>query len=293
MARTYEWIVGATTYALSDGNPFYVENGAGLGLGPVRRLWQRSPRQDGHTDKGARLDPRYLYLVMWFAGASLAAADGHRDTLAEMFRPRTEPGKLRVTREDGAVRQVDAHFEGLMDWPTSKPDRLGVFQRFLVQLKAHDNVWYDPSLVNLGFETVIGATEGFQIPMQIPWNQVGATLIDATEVVNYAGNYREYPVVVITGPANDPVIVNTTTGEKLDFTGASIGGGDAFTITPRAKKVVDSSNVRQLDKLTNDSDLGTFHLEPGVNEIDVDIATGASTATRVSIQYYNRYVHGA
>lgn len=298
MATTWQAIVGATTYNLDDGSPFHREAATGLGIATVRRLFQQGPLQHGHTDRGYRMDPRYIFLTLYFNAATRAAADTNRDTLAEIFKPLTSiPIKLKVTRDDGAIRQINCFTEGVIDLPAQYPDRISQYQRVLVPLKAASPLWYDPSFVNLQFESVIGGTEGFQIPMEIPWDQASGSVIDATETITYTGNFREFPTIRITGPATDATITNVTTGETLDFTGTTISGGDYYDIDLAAHTVKDSSGTNKIADLTSDSDLGTWHLAThpeatdGENDIQVEITSDATTATRVSITYYNRYVH--
>lgn len=296
---TWEAVVGATTYSLSNGNPFWRLQATGLGMPPIRSIKQRGPFQDGSTRRDFRLDDRPLNLVLFFQAASLAQADSYRDLAVEIFKPLTNtPVKIRATRDDGAVRQLDTYAVGTMDLPDTEQDRFVTFQRILVQMEAPDPIWYDPTLNNLGFETVVGGTEGFQIPMMAPWDQQPGDIIDATQTVNYTGNWREHPVIVITGPATNPLIRNVTTGEEIEFSG-TIGVGDTRTIDLRygTKTVRDGNGALKNSELTSGSALGTWHLAPapeaadGVNEIRVQILSGGTTATRVSMQFYNRYLH--
>jgi len=297
---TWSAIKGAATYSLDDGNPFYFEGATGVGVPPSRRLFQQGPMQHGHTDKGFRYDPGYLFIALWFDGASLALADTARDLAAAIFKPqRTLAVKIHVVRDDGALRRIDTHTEGIVDLPAQRPDRLGSWQRFLVRLKAPDPLWYDPTLKNFPFVTTLTATEGFQIPMVAPFVQEAGDEIDATETIAYAGDEKEYPVIRITGPGNDAVITNVTTDEKLDFTGQSIPAGDFWEVDCRFDyKTVKNAAGEDVDGfLTDDSDLATFHLaaDPeaadGNNDIQVQVVSGATTATKVSIQYYDRYSH--
>lgn len=117
-----------------------------------------------------------------------------------------------------------------------------------------------------------------------------------TSSITYRGDWLEYPVVTLYGPLSDPVLTNAATGERLDFTGHTIGSGDYYTIDTRYgyKTVRNSGGDNKIGELTSDSDLETFHLAPdqeaagGVNVISFGgTATGATT--RAVITYYNRY----
>ena len=95
---------------------------------------------------------------------------------------------------------------------------------------------------------------------------------------------------------SDPVVTNTVTGEKLDFTGSTIGSADYYEIDTRYgyKTVTDSGGTSRIDLLTSDSDLGTFHLAAppyagsGVNVLALT-GTAPGTATSIVATYYNRY----
>lgn len=169
MAFALDAIVNDVTYSLSDGDPFRLESAQGLAMPSVRRLTERGPRQDGDTDLGYRLEPRTITLALNFYADTYAALDGHRDTLATIFKPaRGYDIKLRVTRDDGAVRQIDCHTVGPVDVRLVREERPGKLHRAVVQLRAADPTWYDPTQTE---ETLIvgpywaqGDTETF-IPM--------------------------------------------------------------------------------------------------------------------------------
>lgn len=293
MAYNVQFIVGSTTYEMFDGNPFWVTALSGVGISGVLRLESRAALQNGVTDLGYQQTAGMLYAEIHIHGATKAATDGHRDTLAGILRPRANtPIKVRVTRDDGEVRQIDTYLVGNADFPAARGQRFGGGQIVLVQLKAPNPTWYDPTLVNVGFESVAGGTEGWQIPAEVPWVQQSGDIIDTTETVNYGGTAPVYPEIVITGPCDDPVITNNTTNETLEFVG-SLLNGETWTvqISEDSADVLDDNGDSALQYLTEASDLGTFHLEPGDNEIVVQILSGATTATRVSLRYYERHYH--
>lgn len=145
-------IVGSTTYSLSDGNPYKLQDAVGLGLPPVQRFSSRYPRQDGYDDSGFVLEPRVITLALSFVAATAAALDGHRDTLSRMFSPGAA-AVLQVTRDDGEVRRIDVV-------PTAAPvitltpgHAAGKLHRAVVQLRAADPIWYSPTPGTVTFGT--------------------------------------------------------------------------------------------------------------------------------------------
>lgn len=462
---TWQAIVGSTTYSLSDGNPFKIISISGIGNAPVRRLEERGPFQDGSTDTGYRLDPRLINIVLYINASTRALADTYRDTLSGIFNPANGAMvKLRCTRDDNAVRQIDCYAVNLVDMPAEIPDRVLGYQRVGVQLKAPNPIWYNPSGFALAFDrsgtaidwrygggligtadlitsgTSVAQGSAFAIPtgltsytiftrtarpasgtevlwsikrtadasMDLYFAGTGTTglRMDAVsdfdyvttgtaypagtasiffnqhqsvatgeerarmQVVHYTtssgslvaqvldpyhtfgtvsgtvgywrstpaagsawtptvthaamyskglstaqmdgivsaitggttgnfsgtalidGTWDEYPMIVLTGPMNDPVLTNTTTGEILSFTGATIPAGAAYLIDTRYghKTVEDTTGANQIGKLANASDLSTFHLRPGANFLQVSFSGGTTAASQVNLTYYDRYI---
>lgn len=292
MTYNIQAIVESTTYEMYDGNPFWVVSMVGVGIGPVNRLESRGAQQNGSTDVGWLADNKLLNVEFFINGASRSAKAGHKDTLATILRPRSTPIKWRVRREDDLVKQIDVFLVGMADMPAIREQSFGGGQYVLAQFKANDPRWYEPTLESVPFFIAPGGTEGWQFPIIFPWNQEAGNVIDQTETIDYEGTADTYPEIEITGPADTPLIRNLTTGEKLEFTG-NIEAGDSWTvtITEDSADVTNEAGDSVLEYLTEDSDLGTFHLEPGSNDILVQILSGATAATSAAVRYYKRHWH--
>jgi hypothetical protein len=120
-----------------------------------------------------------------------------------------------------------------------------------------------------------------------------ATLIATADVY---GDWDTYPSMRIDQEFTSPVIKNLTTGEKLDFTGLSLVGQsgklpnlmiDLEYGSKRAYLLYDDSNA--IPYLSEDSDLGTFHLVPGRNVLTVSLDPG-EYPSQVWITYYDRFL---
>lgn len=290
MAYNVQAIVEPTTYEMYDGEPFWVVSMTGVGIGPVSRLESKGAQQNGSTDVGFLLENRLLNIEIFINGASKIATDSHRDTLTEILRPRITPVKWKVTRNDSAIRQIDGYLIGMADMPRVRGQSFGGGQSVIVQLKCNESLWYDPTLQNVPFFVPPDGIAGWQFPLEFPWDQQVGDVIDQTTTISYAGNAASHPIIVITGPADNPLIQNTTTGETLEFSGTvPIGDSWTVTITEDGADVTNEAGESVLEFLTEDSDLGTFHFEPGDNDILVQILTNTTNETSVSLRYYNRY----
>lgn len=285
-------IRGGNTYSLDDGTYAYLTGDDGWGAAPLHRLIERGPLQHGDTDRGFRLDPRIGSLVLFLNGTSRDDLYTRRATLLELFTPTDDPLKLRWTLTS-RTRQIDVYYAG--DMAMGSGDRGGFTQRVAVTLRADDPTFYDPTAESVTF-ALGGGSDSLEVPLEVPM-VVGSSTLDATNTITYNGNWRSYPQQIrVTGPITDAVITNSTTGEVLDFTGATIAGGDYYDIDLRYgyKTVTDSSGANQIADLTDDSDLATWHLAAapdaagGVNSINV---TGSSVteATKVEVTYFERY----
>lgn len=286
----WQAIVGNTTYTLNDGAPFSLISAANIGMAPVRRLSERGPYQHGDSDTGFRLEPRVITLALFASADTLAEMDTHRTTLQTAFRPRSTPIKLRATRDDGAIRQIDAYTLNQLDWPHGGEDRIGASQRMALQLRCPDPAWYDPTSLLLTLENASSSASGYMVPVSIPTIFDSGSDIDATDTINYTGTWPDYPIIYLVGPLTNPVLTHITLGLTLDFTGITIASGKTYTIDLRYgyKTVIDGDGANAIDELTADSDLAEFRLEPGDNDINL-VASGATGASSVRLLYTLRY----
>jgi len=300
MSYSVEVIRGTTVYSLSDGNPFWAMTLTGLGLPPVRLIKERSPQQDGSTVVGQVLDERLLNLVLLIDAPSEAVAAVYRRNLAHILKPIKDiPCTLRVTANDGTIRQIDTNVVGAVDFPNTNQDRFAGKQNVVVQFEASDPIPYDPALQNVTFVVASGTGPpgGYQVPFHVPALYSGSSIIDAVESLPYNGDWKTFPIMYLTGPMVGPVITNVTTDKVLDFAGSSLAGGDIWTIDLRygRKRVTDQNGVLQNAALTDDSDLIDWSLVPdpeapgGINDIRVNVPSGATAASRVRVEFYNKY----
>jgi hypothetical protein len=290
---TLEAIVGGTTYNLINGTYAYWIGEDGTGNAPSRRITEQGPLQHGDTDVDVRLDPRVFMESFILTPASLSDHYTMRSALLAVFRPSATKMNLRWTLDNGAVRQIDC---AVIGGPTfSSAEREGFAQKMVVQFRANDPTFYDPTQNATTFG-VGGGAGAFSFPLSFPVSFGGST-VNQTSTISYAGTWRDYPTIVIVGPITNPIITNVTTGDILDFTGITIIAGDSYTIDCRYgfKTIVNAAGTNKIADLTDASDLATFSLEAapdatgGLNDLRVT-GTSANAVTQVYIRYYNRYV---
>lgn len=113
--------------------------------------------------------------------------------------------------------------------------------------------------------------------------------------VPYSGNVPEYPVIQLRGPISSPTITNTVNGAFLSFGTFSIASNVTYTIDLRfGRKSVLQGTTSRLDRLSEDSNLADFALQPspiapgGTNVLTLS-GSGFDGNTRLIVTYYNRY----
>lgn len=290
---TLSAIVSGTEYSLDDGTYCYWVGDDGLGMSPMHRLSERGPLQHGDTDRGYRLDPRTVRLILDSISDTRTAWGSKRLSILSIFKPTTDPIILKLELDAGTY-YLDCHYIGQAVMPSS--ERIGWNQTVVIDLKANDPTFYDATGGALTF-ALGGGDDTMLVPTAIPMT-VGASTIDASETIAYTGTVLSYPNLIrITGPIEDCVITNTTTGEKLDFSGVTIAAGHYYDIDLRYgyKTVLLDGITNKVSDLTSDSDLATWHIATtpeavgGINSINVT-GTNVTAATSVAINYPIRYI---
>ena len=285
--------IGGYTYDLTDRQRYLWMQDDSLGMAPLHRILERGPNQHGETDLGFRLDPRIVNLVIGLFGTDDGDYWNARKELLKIFTPSTTPIALTFTLPNGDSRALDVHVE--KDLKLSSTDRKRIAHSVGIQLRASNPTFYDPTLQSITFG-IGGAAAGWSIPMPVA-TPVGKTSINQVKTFIYNGSFLSSPIVRITGPITDPVVTNVSTGEVLDFSGTTIVAGDYYLIDCNygKKTVVDSSGINRYDKLSQGSDLATFHLAyhpeviDGENDIRVS-GTGINDQTEIYMAFYVRYI---
>ncbi len=290
--------IGAESFDF-QANGYGVVSDEGLGRSPVSRKETRGAQQHGSSDRGFTLLPRVFSLGFKMDGQTFRGYWDMRDELVRVFKSTEELFEMRWTFENGNVRSLDCQAIDGLRYPSSR--RSAFADRSVVTLKANDPTFYDPTELNVIF-SLGGGGDAFEIPLVIPW-QIGSSVIDQTKTIAYAGSWQTNPIVKIEGPITDAVIENELTGEKLDFTGYTVPALYYYEIDTRDGfktvtkiEIADPANIEnKISELSDDSDLGTYHLKPPVlanatrdNGIRVT-GLAVTEATEIYFRYKVRY----
>lgn len=283
-------IVDTTTYTFGDAvaDAAHFLGFDGWGMGPVNLITEQGPLQHGLTYLDVRLEPRPLTLLLGLKGSSWDDLFNKRQALLDIFKPRVDGQVIKLNYQVNSKEyQIDTRYAQSMGLGSN--DIEGFYQKVAITLIAVEPTWYNPAGVAITYGVAAGGGN-FSIPLPIPW-PVGSSVIDETKTINNLGTWLSYPVIRLVGPLTNPVITNLTTGDKLDFTGLVLASAEerVIDLSYGQKTVVDEDGNNAINDLTNDSDLTTFVLLPGGNDIAVE-GTAGDASTEVYISYYERFV---
>lgn len=290
MSYKLEYTRNGVTYLLTGadtttGLTFRYLGDINFGLAPIRRITERSPSQDGSTDRGYRLDDRVVQVPFMVECSSLSALYTAREKVAEIFTP-IYPNPLtvfypsitgaqtylRVTRPDATTRTLYVQPFGGLDFAADSRD---FHLRAVVDLIANDPLWYGTSTTS--------------------------TLATGTSTLTTGGDYFNFPIINLIGPLSAPIVI------KVQFTSGSltneynltynvgIASGDTVKIdlTPGFKTVTatgtsyPSGATNVIQNILAGSTLATFRLYPGANTM---VHTKAGGAGSVQVIHTARYV---
>lgn len=287
MDRVY-WIDAENNQLeLSDTSRFAIVARSGLGMAATRIYTEESPGIPGGYYLGEVAEQRKfkIGLVAWASTeAELAAL---RDELIERLNPRKGPGKLRVVRPDGKVRELECICASGLTFNTPhKYGPLAIADEIVLQ--AFVPFWHDgnaqSTVVNLGAGTV------FVFPMTFPFSfGVGETVSNI--VVQNPGHEPTPLHIEFLNQCTNPKVTNVSQGRHVQVN-VSLAAGERL----RIKTGVWSAEVTKIDTsggetnvlgfLSDDSDLGLAAL-PGANTFRVEATSTLNLAC--TIQFYPLY----
>lgn len=277
----------------------------GSGLPIIEYITERGPFQHGETITDFFLRPRTVQFLVRQKFCSRQAAWDGRNALLDAIRPNKAGGPLGVLRKILPNREKRDLDVVPVQGPKFEPRQLNRWDEWAIQevlrFTAYNPVYYNPVVKTAVIEAPVAQSFPytfpfyFAIPQQLifpcdfPISFYGW---DYAVDINYLGTWEEYPTITVDGPAGPYIrITNETTGEHIALFDLYIATGDTLTITLGygTQIITNSAGENLLRHVTADSDLATFHLEPGVNTLRMVLRSGGS-ANNVVISYRERFI---
>lgn len=287
-AATYQIIVpnegsggGSTTVDIDPSSLPYASHVSldGTGSPNIVRRTQSYANAHGAVDRGYHIDAREmawnLYLFPPY-GSDEGDLQAARMYLAEMLKPSRTPYKLKVTRADSAVRQIDFHISGAVDFPQSR--QIGLAQPVTIPIYCPNPAWYDPTQKSVAL-AMSGSEE--------------------TESAGYLGNSIDYPIIEFGADLVSPyVYINRYDSEtytcKVDLFGYTVPTGDKAIIDIAARTaVLETAGTDIRDEIFNDDWIigymgPRYYAESAASTTPVVAGNYAGSGT-ITVRWYDRY----
>lgn len=284
------WITpDGITYPLDRPNKGWVLSDDGWGMPPIEYVTQRGPFQHGESVRAVFLRPRTIQVIIRQQGCSRSEYWSLRNNLLDMLRPAragTTPGTLRKIMAGGEIRDFDAYASQGPAFPGRQP---GVWDEWSIQdtirFTCFNPIATKPTLYSLAFVSASSSVFTFPVTFPVTFGAFGGA---GAAVSN--GTWETYPVLILNGPLTSPTIQNLTTDEKFQLN-TTVSAGQVVTVdfAYGKKSVTRNDGTNLMGFVSSDSDLGTFHLDPGSNQFQA-VASGATVASSMVLEWYDKYV---
>jgi hypothetical protein len=287
-------------YHFNSGMDKFTWGNTGYGMARPSYITQRGPFQDGQSVFGFRLEPRVIQLIHRRNECDRDAYWDGRSDLINLLRMNRQPSSqfqtfvLRKILPDNTKRDLNVLYEdGLAFRPSG-----GSWDEWSVQepitFIAHDPIFFDPTEI-LADIPVGDLDDELEFSITFPIN-FGQDVNISAATITYTGTYKSFPKIILFGPMENPIIKNITTNETIELE-TTIANGRTVTIDLSFgnKTIEDDNGNNLIGTLTEDSDLGSWHLAPdpeatdGENNIGFS-AEGKTAATEVLIRYFTKYI---
>jgi hypothetical protein len=268
-----------TVYTIGAANGITHVSLDGTGIPEARRSYEPYLTSDGGNDSGFRLDVRRMVWKVLIQAADEYGLDDARANLFSVFRPIEDPFRLRVTRADGAVRQINCYVDGPIELEEAK----GYAYTASIPLIAPDPLWYDPVEKSQTFTS---------------WTN--------PITVTYGGTWYEFPIIEVTGEVVNLQLQNIASSSLGGRAGQielnTVPAGEVYTINlrPGQKTITDASGNNVLGTAIDSTSSLSFNLfvefrlwptpwkTGGANNISIGGTPGSGG--QLKFVWFNRYI---
>lgn len=287
----------------ADGNElFFTDNDfkllayGNLGAPPTQFITRRGYKQNGSTEVDFLLEPRSISVEIFRSKAcDRQTYWDNRLALHEFLRPnRNGPITFTIRTPNGDLRSIIVRADPGMTFPSVEQtnNNWALDQQF-------DFIAFNPVFFN-DSQTVTALAASVQtqliFPITFPISFGTSDLYLTTGNIAYAGTWKSYPIITLTGPYTRAVITNQQTGAVI-FMSVAIATGEQriIDLTPGEQSIVDQNGDNKFSDLGAGSNLIGFALFPdpevagGIQEITVQLVDGVNGTSGASLSYYERF----
>lgn len=265
-----------------------------LGAPQTQFITRQGYKQNSRTELDYLLQPRTITVELWHSPACDRQTywDNRRD-LHDFLRPnRGGPLTFTLRTPNGDLRSIIVRADPGMIFPSSNNNN-----NWNVQ-ESFDFIAFDPTFFDTAqIALVLASTAETQLvfPITFPISFGTSNLLFSAGTITYAGTWKTYPIITLTGPYTRAVVTNVQTGIVFFLSVAILAGQQRIIdLTPGAQSIEDASGENKFSDLGPGSDLVNFNLRPdpevagGNQEIQIQLIDGTG-ASGASLAYFTRY----
>lgn len=250
-------------------------------------------QEDGAVEPGKPLQgARLIVLEGEVFGVNEAAAWSEWEDLSFALDDAIAADALLTWRKAGSLLDLQA-FVRLADLspPILDANNSGPFIAYQATLRAADPRFYSRRTHTVSTTSPV-STAGLTLPLTLPLSFASTGASGGELLVTNAGTAKTWPLIVIDGPVDGPVVQNVNTGELLAFPGLVLAAGDSATIDCQpSRRSVFVNGVDRRDALRWSD--GTFF---GVAKRSTQtlkffgLSAGYGDSTRMTVTWRDAYI---
>jgi hypothetical protein len=280
----YYWVdANGSRYAISD-NHLIKSGPDGRYMPPISFVEDEVPFLAGTRLRTVKIGPREFDLTIYIDGDSEVDVRNKTRNLLRTFNPVKGDGKISVVAADNSQREINCRYAGGLEISEKEGSKIGNIQTVTLVFRAFDPYWYDTATKVQTFK--INESPGTFFPLAFPI-RVASSTVFADITIDNTGDVETWPEWIVTGPGEDVVIRNLTTGEVTNLD-VSLDVGETITIDtkPFHKTVTKNDGTNLFYLLSDDSSL--WALQDGVNSVQIEMGS-ATVDSNIQLSYRNRY----
>lgn len=266
-----------------------------LGASPTQLITRRGYRQNGETEVDYLLQSRTISVELWHA----PACDRQdywdvRKELHDFLRPnRNGPMTFTLRTPNGNLRSIIVRADPGLVFPSQNNNNNWNVQESM-DFVALDPLFFNATQSVFAMSSAVQTQLVFPITFPITFGVSG--LVFSSGSITYAGTWKSYPTITLTGPYTRAVIQNVQTGVTI-LLSTAIGAGEQriIDLTPGSQSITDASGNNRFSDLGTGSNLVDFAILPdpeianGIQTITVQLIGGVNGQSAATLSYYERF----
>lgn len=255
-----------------------------------RQVRAPRPQDHGAIDATRYYDGAVFSIEGYVRGRTVREAHERLDLVRAAFALRPEPILLRWRREGyDAMERNLVRPTGTVDAPLSGTSRV---IRWGIEVASTEAPSLSDQLHVASYDLTTPDTIGVEFPLEFPleWVATGPGTTARLVAVN-GGTFPTPPQYVISGPVDDPAVINETTGLSIVTTGVSLGPGDLMYLQVRDRACrLDTHDGALRADLIDAAATDWGDLAPGVNVLRLAGDGMSPGVTSLSVSWRDAWI---